>query len=132
MIFFHWDKYYETGFEEMDKQHAEFILLVEKLQNSVYSQNSDLFQEHTADFIAHLENHFTFENDLMKNEKYPGIFSHRAEHERFLDKMKKSITDLNKKSTNEINAFFEVGYRWFKNHLEINDRKLAKFIKDKN
>jgi len=132
MIFFYWDKYFVTGFEEMDKQHQEFIILIDKLQNSVYAQDLESFKKYSAEYIGHLEDHFNFENELMKSENYPGYFSHKAEHDRFFDKMKKGIFELNNRSTNELNAFFEVAYRWFKNHLEINDRKLAKFIKDKN
>ncbi len=128
MIFFYWDSYYDTGYSLMDTQHKDYIAIVEDLQKSVYSQDQDFFEKQSALFITHLSEHFTTENNLMIKYSYPGYFSHKAEHDRFFDKIKKNLTDLNKKSTNEINNFFEVTYRWFKNHLEINDRKLAKFL----
>ena len=132
MIFLYWDKYFETGCQIIDNQHSEFIQISERLQKSIYSQDQSSFENSSAEFLAHLENHFNTENELMTANHYPGLFSHKAEHSRFYEKVKKDIAGLNKKSTNDINLFFEVSYRWFKNHLEINDRKLAHFLKDNN
>jgi hemerythrin len=132
MIFFYWDKSFETGYELIDKQHREFIGLAEKLQSSVYAQDQILFEKLSQEIISHLNNHFKDENDLMTKYNYPGYFSHKAEHGRFLDKIERNLVGLNKKHTNEINSFFENIDKWFKNHLEINDRNLAKFLKDIN
>jgi hemerythrin len=132
MIFLYWDKYFETGYELIDKQHNEYIGIAEKLQNSVYSQDQALFEKLSEELVEHLDNHFKTENELMVKHNYSGYFSHKAEHDRFLDKVKKNLTGLNKKHTNDINDFFEVLYRWFKNHLEINDRKLSQFLRDNN
>lgn len=132
MIFFYWDKSFETGYELIDKQHKEFIGIAEKLQNSVYAQDQVLFEKLSEEMITHLNNHFKDENDLMVKYNYPGYFSHKAEHGRFLDKVKRNLAGLNKKHTNDINSFFENIDKWFKNHLEINDRNMAKFLKDIN
>ena len=132
MIFFYWDKFFETGFDAIDRQHREFISLAEKLQDSIYSQNTKLFEKYSSEIQSHLENHFETENNLMTKHSFPGYFSHKAEHDRFYDKVKNNLIELNKKPTNDINLFFEMMYKWFKNHLDINDRKLTKFLIDNN
>ncbi len=132
MIFFQWDTYFETGNDTIDSQHKDFFSIIDKLQNAIHSENTDHINNLSEEFIAHLNGHFTYENDLMKKLNYPGYFSHKAEHDRFFEKVKRNLKDLDKKPIDEIDSFFEVSYRWFKNHLEINDRKLVKFLKDNN
>lgn len=132
MIFFHWDSYFETGHETIDTQHKDFFSHLEKLQKAIHLGDDENFKNLSEGFLTHLNSHFTFENDLMKRHNYPGYFSHKSEHDRFYDKIKRHIRELDKNGEEEIESFFEVSYRWFKNHLEINDRKLVKFLRDNN
>lgn len=132
MIFFNWENNYETGFELIDKQHKDYIIIVDQLQNSIVSHNKELFNKYSVEFLTHIHDHFVTENDLMIKHNYHGYFSHKAEHDRFYEKTKNNLANLYDKSTIEINLFFEVTYRWFRNHLDINDRKLARFLIDNN
>lgn len=132
MIFFVWDDSFNTGFGPIDNQHKEYIQVIDNLQKSITSQNQALFEKYSAEFIKHLEEHFSTENGLMTKHKYQGYFSHKAEHDRFLDKIKRNLPGLNNQSSIEIDLFFEIAYRWLKNHLDINDRKLTRFLIDNN
>ncbi|MFA7229451.1 MAG: hemerythrin domain-containing protein, partial [Melioribacteraceae bacterium] len=75
--------------------------------------------------------HFRNEEKLMKENTFPGYYTHKLEHDRFY----LQLTDLT-------NGFIE-GARpfgteqltsikqWFFNHIEINDRKCGNFLRDK-
>ena len=132
MVLFYWNKSYETGFDSMDAQHKEFIELSDKLQNSVYDKKQADFQKYSDALLQNLNDHFNFEDELMVMHKFTGLFSHKAEHARFYEKVKKHLLGLNTKPTNDVNTFFETIEKWFVNHLELNDRPLAKFMLDNN
>ncbi len=132
MIFFNWENSYETGYELIDKQHKTYIEIVDQLQNAIVLKNKELFDKYSADFLFHIQEHFVTENNLMQKHNYFSYFSHKSEHDRFYEKTKTNLKDLFTKPIVEINLFFEVTYRWFRNHLDINDRKLARFLIDNN
>ena len=68
----------------------------------------------------------------MKKTNYLGFYSHKMEHERFLNKFFINFNSEKLNTRELINEYFLLMFKWFINHLEINDRKLASHLRSTN
>ena len=70
--------------ETINATHQEFVSLLQQLSDSPKSKFAILFVE----FLAHVEQHFQIENDLMSEYQDPTLAEHQAEHRRILNELK--------------------------------------------
>jgi len=73
-----------VAYEPIDKDHEEFIDLLNALDTATNADFPALFQQ----LYEHTEQHFERENQLMTQSAYPGIADHKAEHQRILGEFK--------------------------------------------
>lgn len=65
-----------VAYEAIDKDHDEFINLLNALDTATNADFPVLFQQ----LYEHTEQHFERENQLMTESGYPGIADHKAAH----------------------------------------------------
>ena len=128
-----WDNNYSVNVEELDEQHQKIISMINELvdsmaqgtinRNKIYNILQDL-----ADFTV---NHFEIEEDYFKTFDYPESFSHKQEHQDFIDSVadfKKRIDEGKIVLPTEIFCFLR---DWFVNHLLTVDKGYCKCSQDK-
>jgi hemerythrin-like metal-binding protein len=81
-----------VAYEAIDKDHDEFIDLLNALDNATNADFPVLFQQ----LYEHTEQHFERENQLMTQSAYPGIADHKAEHQRVLGEFKQFKSRVDK------------------------------------
>ncbi len=118
-----------VGIEAIDKQHKEFVKILNKLYSLKNSQDVEKKKEEMQKLEAHIKEHFQTELDLMVKYKDPGYISHKLEHERMEKKISQEVRKFAANPGTISEEFLNDLKRWFFNHLEFNDRKLAKHIK---
>lgn len=123
----YWQKKFEVGIEDIDNQHSEFINSLIKCLHNDFD-----FEEIKNKIYEDLKHHFRFEEDQMKKTNYLGFYSHKMEHERFLNKFFINFNSEKLNTRELINEYFLSMFKWFINHLEINDRKLASHLRSTN
>lgn len=121
----YWKETYQLGYEDIDKQHNSFI---SNLINYLERYNSQKFDDIKNQIFDELRSHFRFEEELMKNSNYLGFYSHKMEHERFLNKFYLNFNKENYSTIEDVAKYFYSILHWFENHLEINDRKLVSHL----
>ncbi len=78
-----------TGIDGLDYEHRKLVEVMEALCNSFdragsAGEVSDLF----ATLHAGASAHFALEESIMREKKYPFYDTHKADHERLLDKIR--------------------------------------------
>jgi hemerythrin len=80
-----------VGVDEIDAQHAAMIGLVNRLHQAMMQREErEILDAIIAELIRHTHRHFSYEEQLMAQTRYPGYPAHKADH----DKLMKHITDL--------------------------------------
>ncbi len=131
MTFIEWNKNTLVDVEKIDNQHKEMVDIINELYDSMSIISKERVVELFHGLLEDLKYHFFTEEDYMKKYKYPGYISHKLEHDRFIRNFAEYIIKLEndevKFDVDILNSF----KNWFTNHLELNDKKCGKFIKEK-
>lgn len=134
-----WTKELETGHDLLDEQHRHYIdLLNSYLLEATEQTNSDKNINRLAesfDFLRqYAEEHFSTEETIMENTKFPDYASHKEEHLYFLRHVENLHKDMKEqgfspKLSREVN-FYAV--EWFVDHILGADMQLVEFLKHKH
>ena len=122
-----WTKDLESGVELVDQQHKKYF----KMLNSFLTTLNQKEKVKAAfDFLRdYVKEHFSTEESLMVDYKYPAYKHHWQAHRFFKDKITLMAKDLeeDKKDTIEFDYLL---VDWFINHIKTSDKKFCKFIKE--
>lgn len=128
-----WDDTLVLGIEEIDSQHKSIIEHFEKLSEAAQQGKSKEIVEELAFFLfdyAHL--HFTTEDKIMVEYKYPKIEIQRQEHGEFTrdaNELKKKIQQEGASRKVAIEATGKL-LRWIINHIRKHDKEMAAYVKE--
>ena len=129
------DKYLETGNQEIDGQHKELIARVNKLTEECQPGKEKNVAVQTLDFLMdYTEVHFADEEKLQQEAGYDKYQQHKEQHDMF----KKSVDELRQMLEEEegpTDAFVaavnkNVG-QWLVNHIQGWDKAVAEFVRSK-
>ncbi len=87
MAHIEWLESYSCGIELIDDQHKEIISLVNRLGDSVATQDRDEMGEVLNRLVSVVINHFEFEEELMEQSGYGYLKAHKKLHDRFVEKL---------------------------------------------
>ncbi|HPO01874.1 MAG TPA: bacteriohemerythrin [Treponemataceae bacterium] len=134
---FKWDESLSTGFDEVDNQHKKLIRVIEDVHQAMEAADRDEADaglrlakdlKRLTDYTLY---HFTEEEDLMRRNGFPGLESHKKEHEAFVAKITAQIKGL---AASDAEASFQL-YRflgsWLLAHIARSDQEWAAFISQK-
>lgn len=123
-----WKEEYETGIAHLDEQHKHLFDIGNKAY-SLLDDDLDKFDEITA-LIEELKeytiHHFTTEEAYMKSINHRKLFSHKVEHDDFINKVKG--IDLEKMDENQEEALRDlIGFvfDWIAEHILGKDMQYA-------
>lgn len=128
-----WEKQLMTGVQEIDVEHRTLIETVDALQDAMRSGKGKEEVLGTLNFLQnYVKIHFKHEEALQVEYDYPFIAGHKMMHEEFVNQVS-NLSDLIEKNTSTTNAM-KVTYfcmEWLKEHIGVEDRKLAEHILNK-
>ncbi len=119
------DPGYCLGVESMDGTHQEFIALVNHLGYADDETFAGLFRQ----LLEHTEAHFTAENRLMEEVRFPPIQIHMGEHQRVLEEMRSIGEQVKNGSLTAGRTFVLTIPQWFREHAATMDSALAGCVK---
>lgn len=115
-----------VGYDLIDNDHDEFIIMLNKLDTASNTDFPALFQQ----LYEHTEQHFDRENQLMKQFAYPGEIEHKGEHQRVLGEFKQFKTRVDKGMIAFGRSFVRERLpQWFGLHVTTMDSALVAHIK---
>ncbi len=111
------------NFEPMNNVHLNEIKLLEKLINEL-NENKNV-TDTLEEFIKDVEEHFAFEESLMKKYNFFAYIPHKMEHDKILNE----LYTLRDKNNEYLKKYFNERFiPWLNNHIETIDTVTAGYF----
>ncbi len=128
-----WDETLVLGIEEIDNQHKAIVEHFGKLSEAAQQGKSKEIVEELAVFLfdyAHM--HFTTEDKIMVEYRYPKIDIQRHEHSEFTRDANELKRKIELEGASKQVALEATGklLRWIINHIRKHDKEMAEYVKE--
>jgi len=124
MLSLKWEERFSVNVKELDRQHTSLIEMLNQcntLMNTEHSNRDVLTIVHKL--ILYARNHFTLEEQFMKEAGYNKLEEHKKEHEHFKSIVTCFEDQYKKGQPLLISNIMEFLMDWFVEHLLISDKK---------
>jgi len=119
--------------DKMNEIHFEEVDILNTLWNLIdnCADDSDI-TDHIQVLITHMQDHFAFEENLMKNQNYPMYSIHQADHNKVLNATRYAMMDWrSSKDKDSLNEYFkEELIEWLDQHIKAMDTPASEFLAD--
>lgn len=126
---FQWNDHYSVKVHAMNLQHKRLFEIIRELYTAMRSgRGKDIAGDVLRRLIDYTLYHFTAEEKLMEENKYPSLALHRTEHKILTDEVrafKKEFDAGNKFITPELLRFLQ---NWLTNHIQNSDQRYGEFL----
>jgi hemerythrin len=127
-----WKDEYLTGVEEIDRQHKEFVKLINRLNIiNEYRDNAYYYALRLMNEVGkYADYHFTSEENLMDLTKYPHLETQEKAHKDLLVSYRQWMESYKNKKADieDVIKFLEA---WFTGHTTNSDKKFGEFLASK-
>lgn len=124
-----WNSTLESGIDEIDAQHKDILVLLDKLIN-IYTPtgNSYEFTDTFIDFSEAVRKHFAYEEKLLAKSKFKGLKQHKEGHEEISDLLNSISMSIMLDEKNIPFQSIDKVIKWFDEHLKSEDVKYFKNV----
>lgn len=130
-MYFEWKEEYEMGVEVVDRQHKKLLSIGRKLMTLIRTtdiiENFEEIKLIMNELRLYTIEHFSREEQFMKENGYPDLTSHAMEHE-FLRKKLKQIYKLEQPDHETIIRLIAFVSDWISGHILITDMKIRNHL----
>lgn len=126
-----WEEVHSVGIREFDRDHLIIVNLINKLQDACAGDKAhEAMGAVLRTIVAHMEDHFRREEDMMARHGYPGLAEHRAAHrdlaQRVADFRRRSDT-VDEGAAGDFLAFL---HDWWSSHILEMDMAYRAFFQE--
>ncbi len=126
---FEWKSSYSVGVASVDTQHQNLFAIARELQTAMTAGKGKVVMGQTLDrLVQYTLAHFAFEEQLMRQYKYPGLPVHQVEHLA----LTKQVADFQKEfkagRANMTVDIFRFLNDWLNHHIQESDKKFGPFV----
>jgi hemerythrin len=129
-----WDDKYSVGIDLIDGQHKELIENTNKLYQGCLSGTDDerkvFFMQAVKSVVDYVKFHFSAEERMLENVKYPELSAHRKQHEGFVKKLLDDVQSFKEGQKFVPNNFVRFLRDWILSHIAMEDTKYSRYIFD--
>lgn len=129
-MIYRWSKDMETGHPLIDEQHKELIRIINELLSTCQTcKGEDNIEKIMAFLDEYVEKHFSDEEKIQRQYKYPDYINHHNMHEAFKAECK-MIKGMLHKEGPSVAVVSQVNTKlsWLVNHIKQQDKKLVNYI----
>jgi hemerythrin-like metal-binding protein len=130
---FPWDEKYSVGIPEIDRQHQQlFAIANDYFDQREKQQSPELEERLLKDLLDYTEQHFNYEEDLLKKNGYPSYAEHVREHIAVFTQITAfsraaaGVLDLRAAANKQNIAEFLI--KWLSQHIVEKDRHYAAYL----
>ncbi|MDR0669342.1 MAG: bacteriohemerythrin [Treponema sp.] len=126
-----WDDKYSVGIPLIDEQHKELIRLTNELYQGCLAGDAaaqDFFFTTIHKAMDYVKYHFSAEERILENIKYPYLAEHKKQHDDFVFKMVEDVKSFQGGRKFVPNNFVRFLKEWILSHIAIVDTQYAKYI----
>jgi hemerythrin len=128
-----WDDKYSIGITLIDDQHKELIRLTNELYKGCLAGDEAAkayFTSAVKGTVDYVKYHFSAEEKILENVKYPDIAEHKKQHEAFVKKVLADVQNFHDGKKFVPNVFVRFLKDWILSHIAVMDTRYAKYILD--
>lgn len=133
MPFVEWNPEFSVGIEKFDDDHRHLFSLLNQLQMSMVGRASNsALNLILRELVWYAQTHFRAEEMLMKRHGYPGLASHRAQHDHFTQQVVQFLDHFQSGRDEIIVEVSDTLQNWLARHILRSDAAYAKFLQLKD
>lgn len=131
MSVFDWDPAWDTGVPEVDRQHRELLLQMERMMAALVEGREVAETERTILLLGeYIETHFATEEDLMIRSGYPGLADHRLLHEGMRLRVLDLVATYQRNPMEVPGDVMDFLTRWLVDHITGDDLRMAVHLRE--
>lgn len=131
-----WDDSFSVNNTEIDNQHKKWIEIFNIVHESLMAKDDTTYltiaEVALKEMSEYALNHFSFEEEYMHEISFPGIVGHRRIHRDFETLIFSYYRDIREGRLVLNTEVLSLIKNWLLDHILIEDKKYAAFIKDKS
>ena len=131
MSLFVWDESFSTGIELIDEQHQRLMAMIAELDQAEGEGTGGLLISYVLqELMRYVVTHFEDEEQLMMRHDFPGLTSHRQEHDFYVERLKhiqESYHDGDTLTRQTLDFLKD----WISCHIKGTDQIYAAFIRER-
>ncbi|MBS3945161.1 MAG: bacteriohemerythrin [Melioribacter sp.] len=117
--------------KDIDNQHLKMVNIINRIHSGITKNRNYNYTSDLRVLIDEIEFHFETEERYMKENHFPGYYSHKLEHDRFFTQMVNNFEKMKEDRSINIGEQLISFKRWFYNHLDLSDKKCGTFLNSK-
>lgn len=124
-----WNAGFEVGYGTIDSQHRQLVDILNVVMDGLKKPTGDMAtQTALKRLIDYTKSHFSTEDNLMVEHKYPDIAAHRKQHSDLIAKVDALHADV--KAGKQLVGPKTVMFlqNWLVDHILKTDKRLATFL----
>ncbi len=126
---FRWTKNYSVNIAVLDAQHQGLFATINELNNALSSgQGAKVTESVLKKLVKYATTHFAAEEMLMTEHEFPGLATHRAEHEKFGEKVGEFLADYRAGKSGVPVSLMLFLHTWLKGHILTADKAYSSFL----
>ena len=127
-----WDSSLESGYDKVDNQHRQLVSALNNLIEASKSGKGNSAVMETLDFLTgYAVKHFSDEEQLQVDYKYPDYLNHKRIHDEFKATVVSLVGKVKKEGATEeiIGTLSSTIGSWLLNHIRGDDFRMAAYVK---
>ncbi|HYM75503.1 MAG TPA: bacteriohemerythrin [Candidatus Dormibacteraeota bacterium] len=126
---FRWTKAYSVNIEALDRQHEQLINTINELDQALRAGEGNSALDPLLDkLVKYSVDHFAAEEALMEWHQFPGLPTHRTQHEMFRRKLADFIACHKAHKAGVPVSLMLFMREWLKDHLLKTDKQYSAFL----
>src|SRR5579872_2081664 len=131
MPLFKWTNAHSVFLPEIDAQHRNLFRMGDELHRAILG-GADLSRklELLRALIAAAEDHFSYEEDLMRSFDYSSYAWHKGQHDTVRKRINQFVPQIENGDSESAMLLLEFISDWFKDHTGLTDRMLGAYLRN--
>lgn len=124
-----WNDSCTVGVQAMDDQHGILMDTMNELRLAlVRGSGREQISQSLERLIEYTRMHFHSEEQLLEQQGFPGLLSHRAAHQQLLVRMRETVDRAERREDKEIHSLLYFLGGWYLEHIEEHDRQYGPWL----
>lgn len=127
-----WNESYSVNVPSIDEQHKKLFVILNKTQEMIQSGKSNVeLKEIFSDTLNYAAEHFAYEEQLMSENGFENLESHKLEHEKFAETVASYL--IRYESSDSIHPVEVLGFLidWLQKHILKKDKEYSSCLSSK-
>ncbi len=124
-----WNDNLSVGIGRIDEQHLKLIEILQEIEESIRSgRDGDMIEDTIVNLFNYARIHFSAEEQLLRQHKYPEEKLHELEHSKFISKAFEFRENFDAKRPGVNLELVRFLSDWILSHIQVTDQRYSKHL----